>query len=73
MKKLASVLMVLALVASAQASVILSEDFEGATAGTSINGYNGWSGTDNILISSNVVASGQSAGWSGGDQLLLAE
>ncbi|MBN1943889.1 MAG: PEP-CTERM sorting domain-containing protein [Phycisphaerae bacterium] len=67
MRKLMTVWMVLALVASAQAgTTVLSEDFEGAAPGTSINGYNGWTATSNMVISSGVIDSGQSASWSGG-------
>jgi len=69
MKVLAGVLvtaLVLAWGSPMQAGVIVAEDFEGAAPGTPVNGYNGWTGPDNILISSNVIDQGQSADASGG-------
>ncbi len=47
-------------------TVILQEDFEGALPGTTVDGYNGWSGFDPIVISGTALDSGQSADWSGG-------
>jgi hypothetical protein len=66
MKKLASVLLVLALVSATQAGIILSEDFEGGTVGNPVAGWNGWSGDSNVLISDNVIDSGKSAAWGSG-------
>lgn len=63
MKCLVSVFVVLGLLAPLYGeSVILYEDFEGAQAGTPLNTL-GWSGADNIVISSAIIDSGQSADW----------
>jgi len=65
MKCLVSVFVVLGLLAPLYGeSVILYEDFEGASAGTPLNTL-GWSGADNILISKALIDSGQSADWAG--------
>ncbi len=64
MKILTSVLMVLVMVTASQAGIILSEDFEGAASGSPVNGYNGWSGAGNIVISASTIDQGNSADWS---------
>jgi|WetSurMetagenome_2_1015567.scaffolds.fasta_scaffold772120_2 hypothetical protein len=63
MKALLSTLIVLATVSPLCAdSVLLSEGFEGGTAGNPIAGWNGWTGDAGLVISSTVIDSGQSAG-----------
>ena len=73
MKKLATVLTVLALVAAAQAGVVLSEDFESGQAGYGINGTNGWSGASEFEYSTVTIDSGQSAGWSTGGWVAISK
>ena len=61
MKAVASIVIVFAMFSPLRAELVLSEDFEGAGPGTAVNGYNGWSGDDGILISDNTIDQGQSA------------
>jgi hypothetical protein len=65
MRILTGLLMVLVMVAAVQAdTVLLSEDFDGtgASSGSTINGYNGWSGDDSMVFCDTVIDSGLSAG-----------
>ena len=66
MKNLVSVFIVLGLLTPLYAETeLLYEDFEGADPGTLINTLSGWSGVDEMVISSTLVDQGQSAGYTG--------